>query len=110
MRRIGWLLLIVLAAGWLAGNLPLPRITAGAHRESDGWRRTRSGWEQRSWATPEAPIRRPALHPGVVGLLELFVSMAALIAFPPMRTASSRTEPKPAGHLARRPKGALRSR
>ena len=93
MRWIGWLVVILLAAGWLASEIRLPGEPALLQGGSDCWRRTRYGWQQPSWSTPEAPVWRPALHPGVVGLLELFLSVSALVAFP------TRTSRHPAGRL-----------
>ena len=43
------------------------------------WRRTVDGWEHTSRWTPEAGARPPALHPVVVGLLEMLLALAALI-------------------------------
>ena len=82
MRSIGWLVVLLLAAGWLASEIPLTDAPAVSQDGPDGWRRTRFGWQQRTWSTPEAPVRRPALHPAVVGLLELLLSVLALVAFP----------------------------
>ena len=85
MRLIGWLLAILVVICWLASEVSLPRRPAASGREPDCWRRTRDGWEEASWVTPEISVRRPALHPSVVGLLELFLSMSALIVLPGRR-------------------------
>jgi hypothetical protein len=70
-------------ASRLSAAFDLPRRDAeasgvGAQRV---WRRTRDGWERPSrWALPrKSPA--PAVHPIVVGLLEMFLALAALLAF-----------------------------
>ena len=81
MRWIGWILLILAAVGLLAAVVPPP----GAPSSAAGgpvWRRTVEGWQRADWLTAEVPHWRPDLHPCVVGLLELFLSIAALAVFP----------------------------
>ena len=90
MRRFVWVLLLLMAAGWVACQMPFSDTAARSERRLDCWRRTRDGWEIANWVMPEPPTRCPALHPGVVGLLELLVSIAALIAFPAQLGAKSR--------------------
>lgn len=80
MRLIGWLLLILLGLGWLASEVPLAGPQPDGRPESV-WRRTRDGWEKISWWTPRTRTPRTVLHPMVVGLLEMFLALAALIAF-----------------------------
>jgi hypothetical protein len=46
------------------------------------WRRTREGWQRAEWLMPSAAQRQPALHPSVVAMLELLLSIGALAAFP----------------------------
>ncbi|HUT90892.1 MAG TPA: hypothetical protein VMY37_15415 [Thermoguttaceae bacterium] len=82
MRRLGWLLVLLAAVGWLATEVRLPETPAAPDRPLDSWRRTPDGWQRATWLAPQTPIRRPALHPVVVGLLELLVCLAALVAFP----------------------------
>lgn len=82
MRWIAWCLVFVIAMGWLASEVPLPESPAAAAKRPDCWRRTEDGWQWAWWLTPQIPVRRPALHPGAVGLLEVLVSIAALVAFP----------------------------
>ena len=81
MRWFGWVLLLLMAVGWLACEIPFSRTPSAPPRQLDCWRRTPRGWEQADWLAPEIPERCPALHPGVVGLLELLVSVTALAAF-----------------------------
>ena len=82
MRRFGWLLVLLAAVGWLATEVRPPETPTASDRPLDCWRRTPDGWQRATWLAPQTPIRRPALHPVVVGLLELLVCLAALVAFP----------------------------
>lgn len=82
MRPWGWLLVLLAAVGWLATEVPLPETPAAADRPLDGWRRTPEGWQRATWLAPQTAVGRPALHPAVVGLFELLVCLAALVAFP----------------------------
>ena len=66
---------------------------ASAVRSETAWRRTRGGWERPSRWTFHRKSRPPALHPIVVGLLEMFLASAALIAF--SETGDRRSQPKP---------------
>ncbi|HUT12181.1 MAG TPA: hypothetical protein VMY42_16900 [Thermoguttaceae bacterium] len=86
MRSIAGLLLILLGSVWLAAELPSVTPSAAGNPHSD-WRRTRQGWEPMSCWAFENHVEYPTLHPMVVGLLELFLALAALIAFskPPDR-------------------------
>ena len=46
-----------------------------------GWRYTKNGWQNRTeWQDP-APVSKPALHPAIVGSLQLLISLAALVWF-----------------------------
>ncbi len=86
MRLIGWILLILVGLGWLAAEVPLPgprTLSAPGPNDSllSDWRRTDAGWERSAvWAT-EPKGCRPAVHPVVLGLLQLLLASAALIAF-----------------------------
>lgn len=82
MRWFGGLMLILVVAGWVACEMPFSETPTAPQRPPDCWRHTRYGWEQANWIGQPIPQRRPALHPGVVGLLELLVSIMALVAFP----------------------------
>ena len=82
MRRFGGLLVLLAAVGWLATEVRPPETPTASDRPLDCWRRTPDGWQRATWLAPQTPIRRPALHPVVVGLLELLVCLAALVAFP----------------------------
>lgn len=79
VRLIGPLVLILFGLGWLASEVPLPRTQPRA-AVTTGWRRTRDGWEHSSCWTRDGKTRQPALHPNVVGLLEMFLAVAGLLA------------------------------
>ena len=80
MRWIGWLLLLLVAVGWLAAEVPLSGTPPATGLQTD-WRRTRDGWQRMNWLSEEVPLRRPALHPGLVALFVLLLSVTALVAF-----------------------------
>ncbi len=80
MRKIGWILLILVGLGWVASEVPLSGPGPNDAPQT-GWRRTAGGWEDCGvWATQPKGCR-PAVHPIVLGLLQLFLASAALIAF-----------------------------
>jgi hypothetical protein len=81
LRWIGWLSLWLFALGWLAAELPLEKARPGDTLTQ--WRRTVDGWERAAWLMPPASSPCPTLHPLVVGLLQAFLTLAALIAFSP---------------------------
>jgi len=92
VRRIGWLSLLLLALGWFVSEMPLPDLQSGETLDTP-WRRTCDGWEHSTWWSQAAATRQPALHPIVVALLEMFLALAALIAFsksPQPRSGSRR--------------------
>ena len=80
MRWIGWLLTLLVALGWMASEYGPSRPISAAQPAVDTWRQTQNGWERATWLVPEVPVRKPCLHPCVVGLLELFLSATAMIA------------------------------
>lgn len=100
MRWIACLILLIAAVFWLAAETP-PATELGTQANLC-WRRTQNGWEHATWLADSIPNRRPALHPAVVGTLELLLSTMALVAFadrprrksrptlkmPPKKTAS----------------------
>jgi hypothetical protein len=83
MRWLGWLLVLLILIGWAASELPPPGETRQPERPIDCWRRTRDGWERASWLLPPVTAHRPSLHPAVVGLFEMLLSIAALLALSP---------------------------
>ena len=81
MRMIGWLLLVLVMLGWTLGEVE-PTSTLSDAQGGSNWRHTRDGWEQAgSWAAAR-PAGRPKPHPVVVGLMQLLLSVTALVALP----------------------------
>lgn len=80
MRLIGGLLLMLLGLGWLASEVPLAKSHPAREPEAD-WRRTADGWEHASQWAPRPKIRPPAVHPLVIGLLQILLTSAAFVAF-----------------------------
>ncbi|NQU19661.1 MAG: hypothetical protein HQ567_00150 [Candidatus Nealsonbacteria bacterium] len=81
MRLIAGLLLILLVLGWLAVTLPVAKTEPDCAEGpiDDGWRQTTDGWQHRDGWAPHHRASLPGLHPAVVGLLELQLSLAALV-------------------------------
>ena len=102
MRLIGWLLLILVGLGWLASEVPLAETRPERPLKAD-WRRTAQGWERPSTWPAQTKIRRPAVHPVVVGLLQLFLALAVLIAFSKDADAARRTADRHASVGSGRP-------
>ena len=106
MRMILGLLLIILGLGWLASETPIGndslQLNCGTH-----WRRTVDGWERANWIVGDEVIRRPALHPTVIALLQMLLAIAALILFAGKSKQQPRSQPASAAepHLViRRPR------
>ena len=93
--RLGLLLLI--AAGWTASGLSWCGLTPADGLTPWDWRRTRDGWQRAEWLMPTVAQQKPALHPSVVAMLELLLSIGALAAFPNQGRKSyriARTRPR----------------
>ena len=80
MRLIGGLLLTLAGLGYLASELSFGNDSPPPEPTTQ-WRRTVDGWEKPVWLTSDLPIRRPALHPTIVGLLQVFLALVALLLF-----------------------------
>ena len=94
MRWILRLLLVLLVAGWLAGKVPSAQTRSDRRLEAQRpsemqWRKTRDGWERPTWLNAQVwpssheRSRRPAIHPVVVGLMEVLLVLTAALAFSP---------------------------
>ncbi len=86
MRWIVRLSLVLLGLGWLASEMPLAQTQPHGQPETrrqlgSQWRWTRDGWERPTWLASQARGRQPALHPTVVGILQMLLVVAGLIAF-----------------------------
>jgi hypothetical protein len=81
VHKIGWILAILCAVSWLASEINLPGNTQNsAAQEETAWRRTADGWENvNDWAFP-IEISPPALHPCVMSLLMVAISLSVAIA------------------------------
>jgi hypothetical protein len=84
VRRLRWLIFALFVLPWLASNAIAP---AAASEDSGGWRRTNQGWQRMEFVPPANEYRRPALHPAVVGSLELLLTMTAMLALSHERRA-----------------------
>ena len=81
MRPILWMVAILLTVVFLASEIRLPQADEPATIETH-WRRTETGWTPAAWLAPAERVEQPALHPCVVGSLELLLSALALVAIP----------------------------
>ncbi len=102
VRRFRWLIIVVFFFPWLDNEVTGVRGTAGravaVQDVSGGWRRTREGWQRIELLRPAIPYRRPALHPAVVGSLEVLLTMTAMLALSannvvPQRDTSGQPSP-----------------
>ena len=81
VQKIGWILAILCAGSWLASEIDLPGDVQNAPaREETAWRRTVDGWEKVNEWTFAIEKSPPLLHPGVMGLLMLTLSLTVGIA------------------------------
>ncbi len=64
-----------------AGDCPALAACASDAGPYDSWRQTSQGWQRcEDFLAPPIEYRRPALHPAVVGTLEILLSMTAMLA------------------------------
>ena len=82
VKWIGLGLLLVIAAGWTASSISLSWLAPANSLTPWDWRRTRNGWQQAEWLMPPPVQQKPTLHPSVVAMLELLLSIGGLAAFP----------------------------
>ena len=101
MRLIAGILLILVGLGWLASEIPLSQAQPGRSQPT-GWRRTAHGWERSGTWTAETNGCRPAVHPVVIGLFQLFLALAFLVAFSTDRDAAQSGVGRRISRLARR--------
>ena len=82
MRTILTILAILLLTGWVLSDIEITtaegNVTGQSH--SSQWRRTAHGWDQvENWKSISPPS--VDLHPGIVGLFILLISVFSLIGF-----------------------------
>lgn len=101
MRGIICTLVVLLAFGYIASNVPCATPTSrGATTVllADTWRRTAQGWEQPShWITPLSPPREPftyGVRPWTIAALQLLVAMLALRLARPAARRIARVRPR----------------
>ena len=76
MQKIGWILAILCAVSWFASEIRLPGDDQTVPvQEETAWRRTADGWEKATDWTVAIEKSPPALHPGVLGLLMVALSL-----------------------------------
>jgi hypothetical protein len=95
VKWIGLGLLLVIVAGWTASNISWSWLTPAESLTPWDWRRTRNGWEQAEWLMPPTEPRKPVLHPSVVAMLELLLSIGGLAAYPARSRGAKRLAPAP---------------
>jgi hypothetical protein len=78
MYNFRWLIIAVFVALWFASAATAPAIAT--EDTSGGWRRTREGWQRVEFFRPAMSYRQPSLHPAVFGVLELLLTMTAMLA------------------------------
>jgi len=92
MRRFRWLIFALFALPWLASEAAAPVMAT--EDIAAGWRRTRDGWQRVETFCPPIPYRRPALHPVVVGALEILLTMTAMLALSNEESVKRRSKPQ----------------
>ena len=108
MRTFRRLIIASFILSWLASEATAP--ATATEDMSGNWRRTREGWQRIEGFRPPIPYRRPALHPAVVGSLELLLTMTAMLALSHERNAGTIARTSNIGErAATRPENALTS-
>jgi hypothetical protein len=87
LRAICVLSLILLCVGYMAFVWETPERIAlrelpGVSAAKERWVHTRTGWEKPSSWIAKPPVYEPPIHPLALAGLQMFISLAALIAFP----------------------------
>jgi hypothetical protein len=81
LLAVGLFLLTCIAAA--------PSPTMAGPERPDTWRQTRQGWQHsEDFLSPPIEYRRAALHPTVVGLLEVLLTVSATLTLSNDRRAS----------------------
>jgi hypothetical protein len=96
MRLIGWLLLLLIGLNWLASQLPSSTQTSSSGLAAN-WRRTVNGWERLPLPATEGPTAAPAIHPALLGMLEILATLAAMKVFSPVAKRTQKGGPRTLG-------------
>lgn len=83
MRRIGWLMAILLGGLWLASEIPSTRIASQRPHRMHGI--SPASWRSGPSTIDARPATPPSLHPWVVAAEEALLSLLALAALPARR-------------------------
>ena len=76
MQKIGWILAVLCAVCWVASDINLPGEAPAVPSQNElVWRRTADGWENVNDWTFAVEKSPPILHPGVMALLMLMLSL-----------------------------------
>jgi hypothetical protein len=85
MLRIRLFIIGLFMLTWLtstAARTSPTELAAGGSMGLDAWRQTRQGWQRCDvFLTPPIEYRRPALHPLVVGSLQILLTVTAMLIF-----------------------------
>jgi len=74
VQRIGWILAVLLAIGWLASEFPVQNACSNVRPNTQTcWRRTVDGWENSSQWCFYYQTREPAFHPIYVIVIQSLV-------------------------------------
>lgn len=79
MRLAGWIMALVLTGVWFLSEIPSSGLTNDP--QPPKWRRSAQGWVHFTRVLPPSASQDPGLHPGLVAMMEILVSCAALLAF-----------------------------
>jgi hypothetical protein len=71
VQRIGWILAVLLALGWLACEIPLQNASSDDQpKVPTSWRRTVDGWENSSQWNFSSMSQRKVFHPFYFGMIQ----------------------------------------
>jgi hypothetical protein len=77
VQKIGWILAVLCALCWIASDINLPGEPQAAPAQNESiWRRTADGWENVNDWTFAIEKSPPVLHPGVMALLMVILSLS----------------------------------
>jgi hypothetical protein len=92
MSRLRFLAVGLFLLAWFAAAASPSRADDD---RADTWRQTRQGWQHREdFLEPPVEYRRPALHPALVGSLEVLLTMSAMLALSNDRRANAHSSPR----------------